>query len=112
MNNNPFNSLNRVLVGNKLPFLLCCEECDGSNSVSIVDSDSIVDSKGSKMPWVTTLKCTKNNSHPLWFICKLCDTQKIQFKNMTQLKRHHYNCHSSPTKNVNVDQTLCKDNKK
>ena len=104
MNNNPFNPLNRVF--------LRYEECDCSNSDSIVHSVSIVDSKGSKMPWVTTLKCTKNNGQPSWFICKLCDTQRIQFKNMTQLKTHHYNCHSLPTKNVHLDQTLCKGNKK
>ena len=89
INNNPFNPLNHFLVGNTAPYLLLCEECNCRDSVSIIDS------KLSKRPWATKLKCTKNNSHPSWFICKICNTQRKQFKNMQQLRDHHSRCHSS-----------------
>ena len=80
MSNDPFNSLNHLLVGNNDSYLLLCEECYCGDSVKIVDP--IVP----KMPWLTTLKCTKHNNHPLWSICKLCNTQIKQFKNSKKIE--------------------------
>ena len=100
MSNNPFHPSNHLLVGNKAPYLLLCGECNCHDSVIIIDL------KLPQMPWVTTLKCTKNNSHPLWFICKICNTQRNEFKNMKQLKSHHFRCHLPPKKNVEVQHVL------
>ena len=106
MSNNPFHPSNHLLVGNKAPYLLVCRECNCRDSVIIIDL------KLPQRPWVTTLKCTKNNSHPLWFICKICNTQRNEFKDMKQLKSHHYRCHLPPKKNVEVDHVLFNGNKK
>ena len=100
MNNDPFHPSNHLLVGNSNSYLLLCEECYCRDSVKIVDQIF------PKIPWLTTLKCTKHNNHPSWSICKLCTTQMKQFKNVQQIKRHNYKYHQVPKKKVNVDHTL------
>ena len=101
MSSNPFNPSNHVLVGHHPPYLLLCKECYCRDSVEIVDP--IV----KKIPWLTTLKCTKHNNHPSWSICKLCNTQRKQFKNLKQIKNHNRMYHKLPKKKINSDKPLC-----
>ena len=73
MSNNPFHPSNQCLVGSTHLDLLVCEICNCHHSVSIIEPAL------PKIPWLTTLKCTNNNTHSQWSICQLCKTQRNQF---------------------------------
>ena len=88
MSNNPFHQCNELIFGTKPSHLLLCEKCNCRHSVSIIEPAL------PKMSWLTTLKCTKNDTHPSWSICKFCKVQFNQYTTPKQIKNHHYNKHN------------------
>ena len=105
MRNSPFNAVNNLLVGKAPKHLLVCKDCECKKSVCIVDP--IVP----QMPWLCTLKCTLDNCHATWSVCRICSNTRIQYVDDYQIKVHDRKYHKNKTSNIdnNILATINED---
>ena len=96
MSNNPFDPRNTSFTVKILSYLIVYHIFNCSHSMCI--SKPIFPN----LPWLTTLKCTKDTSHPPWSICQLCSNTRIQYKTNIQIKKHQRNYHNCTIKKIHV----------
>ena len=93
MSNNPFDPRNVSLLGGAPPHLIVCHICNCPHSVCI--SKPILPN----IPWLTSLQCTKDTTHPPWSICRLCPNTRIQYMTNNQIQNHNRKYHKSKIRN-------------
>ena len=106
MSNNPFDPRNVSLLGVAPPHLIVCHISNCPHSVSI--SKPILPN----IPWLTSLQCTNDTTHPPWSVCRLCPNTRIQYMTIIQIKKHNNNYHLSKIRNVTYSIPYFGHNKK
>ena len=102
---NPFHHSNKSLLSRAREDHLTCSICLCKNGVAIVDPEL-------DEPWVLTLKCTNDISHPNWSTCLFCGYRcRARYKDVRSLKNHKslHKRKGGPRSNslrVSEDQTL------
>ena len=101
MSDSPFNKHNHSVLSNVRNDLLVCNICHCTKSVKIIKPIFPT------FPWLTSLECTKDKTHQSWSVCRFCSKSRVQYKTMTQIKRHHRIYHKSKYKMNNCNIHLC-----
>ena len=52
------------------------------------------------MPWLCTLKCTLDNYHAAWSVCRICINARIQYVDIYQIKEHGRRYHKNKISNI------------
>ena len=80
---NPFHHSNKSLLSRAREDHLTCSICLCKNGVAIVDPEL-------DEPWVLTLKCTNDISHPNWSTCLFCGYRSSSLeKNLKHMTISH-----------------------